>query len=440
MNTTAAVQLLLPPFCLCLLMVGMLSYLGIHVIKREIIFVDLALAQIAALGALVAFLLGIPLHTQASYWFSIALTAIAAAVFTLTRSRRSRVPQEAVIGLVYAIAAATAIILIDKAPHGAEHIKDILTGSILWVRWRTVALVAAVYASVGFFHLVFRRPFLLLSTDAEAARAQGFRVGLWDFLFYLTFGFVITVSVGSAGVLLVFVFLVAPAVMAVLVTDRLLYQLLIGWALGILATVSGLVVSYVADLSSGPLVIGSYAVVLLLVSAGVHVARAQDRGAAVKRLTVVTAAFALCSAGLFGIGRAVGAKYAAGSVDTHEAPAEADHLSYIDPEAGQLAPDADLTTILAGADSARLRDLFVEHTDPEPRSEIIACAFEVDPKLGADLALQFLAGDPPLFFAQTVIDQLDARLPQSSGLDPSQPFVSPVNRKAAVVVRGRLGI
>jgi zinc/manganese transport system permease protein len=346
MNTTAAVQLLLPPFCLCLLMVGMLSYLGIHVIKREIIFVDLALAQIAALGALVAFLLGIPLHTQASYWFSIALTAIAAAVFTLTRSRRSRVPQEAVIGLVYAIAAATAIILIDKAPHGAEHIKDILTGSILWVKWRTVALVAAVYASVGFFHLVFRRPFLLLSTDAEAARAQGFRVGLWDFLFYLTFGFVITVSVGSAGVLLVFVFLVAPAVMAVLVTDRLLYQLLIGWALGILATVSGLVVSYVADLSSGPLVIGSYAVVLLLVSAGVHVARAQDRGAAVKRLTVVTAAFALCSAGLFGIGRAVGAKYAAGSVDTHEAPAEADHLSYIDPEAGQLAPDADLTTIL----------------------------------------------------------------------------------------------
>ena len=213
MDLTQALQVMFPPFVLCLLMVGMLSYLGLHVIKREIIFVDLALAQIAALGALIGFLLGIPLHTQASYWFSIALTAVAAGVFTLTRTRESTLPQEAVIGLVYAIAAAAAIIFMDKAPHGAQHIKDILTGSILWVQWETVGFVAAVYATVGILHLVFRRQFLLISEDVEAARAQGLRVGLWDFLFYLSFGFVITASVGTAGVLLVFVFLVAPAVM-----------------------------------------------------------------------------------------------------------------------------------------------------------------------------------------------------------------------------------
>ncbi len=209
MELTGVVQLMFPSFCLCVLMVGMLSYLGIHVIKREIIFVDLALAQIAALGALVALLLGIPLHTQASYWFAVALTAVAAAVFALSRTRESRVPQEAIIGLVYAIAAAAAIILIDKAPHGAEHIKDILTGSILWVKWQTVALVAAVYALVGVFHFVFRHNFMAISEDVEKAHSKGLNVGLWDFLFYLSFGVVITVSVGSAGVLLVFVLLVS---------------------------------------------------------------------------------------------------------------------------------------------------------------------------------------------------------------------------------------
>jgi len=433
MNIAEAVRIMLPPFVLCVLMVGMLSYLGIHMIKREIIFVDLALAQIAALGALVGFMLGIPLHTQASYWFSMALTAVAAAVFTLTRTRESRVPQEAVIGLVYAIAAATAIIFMDKAPHGAQHIKDILTGSILWVEWKTVVLVAAVYAAVGLFHFLLRRRFLLISENAEAARAEGVNVGLWDFLFYLTFGFVITASVGSAGVLLVFVFLVAPAVMAVLVTDRLIFQLLFGWVVGIVVTVAGLTVSLLADLSSGPLVIGAYAVALILVSAIVHVIRASDRARALKHTLAIAAAFAACFALLVLLGRAVGGRYhghahehghhavgTAGEAETHH-HADEEHL---------LPPGESAS----GEFAAR----FDASDDPAERADIVCHALSAGPGDGAALALRYLASDPPLFFAQTVVDAVDAALGRPCRYDVAQPFTSAANQAAAAQIRAGL--
>jgi len=428
MDIAEAFQIMLPPFVLCVLMVGMLSYLGIHVVKREIIFVDLALAQIAALGALVGFTLGIPLHTQASYWFSMALTAVAAAVFTLTRTRESRVPQEAVIGLVYAIAAATAIIFMDKAPHGAQHIKDILTGSILWVEWKTVGLVAAVYAAVGLFHFLFRRRFLLISENAEGARAQGVNVGLWDFLFYLTFGFVITASVGSAGVLLVFVFLVAPAVMAVLVTDRLMCQLLFGWIVGIVVTVAGLSVSLLADLSSGPLVIGAYAVALVLVAAVVQVARARERGHAARRALAIAAAFAVCLALLVLVGRAVGARY-------HN---HADEHAHQAVGADQHADQHD-QPLSAGSASSEFAARFDASDDPAERAEVVCEALRSDPAGGGALARRYLAGEPPLFFAQTVVDALDAALGAPSRYDVGQAYTSPDNQAAVARIQAGFG-
>ena len=439
MSFVSVLQLMLPSFCLCVIMVAMLSYLGIHVIKREIIFVDLALAQIAALGTLVALLLGIPLHTQASYWFALSLTALAALVFTLSRTREGRVPQEAVIGLAYAIAAATAIILIDKAPHGAEHIKDIMTGSILWVEWRTVALVAAVYSGVGLFHFAFRRQFLSISEDADAPRARGLNVSLWDFLFYLSFGLVITVSVGSAGVLLVFVFLVAPAVMAVLITDRLLYQLLFGWGLGIAATISGLVVSYLGDLSSGPMVIAAYAVALILVSAIVHIVRSRDRGRAVRRTALVAAGFAACFALLFAAGRTVGSRFRGhGHVHGHSGLPTADGHDGHHAESGHAhtAADTGESGVEAQAGhSADVEEAFDHSDDPAERADIVCRTLKTDPIKGGALALRFLEADPPLFFAQTVVEALDAALGRPSGFDVEQPFTAPANQTAAERVR-----
>ncbi|MCK5797237.1 MAG: metal ABC transporter permease, partial [Deltaproteobacteria bacterium] len=217
---SGVLAIMLPAFAECLVLVGIHSYLGLHVIKRKVIFVDLALAQIAALGATVGFLFGMSPTSPAAFLYSMAFTFVGAAVFAASRFRKDRVPQEAVIGLVYAIAASTAILVIDKSPHGAEHIKDLLTGTILWVRWPTVLTAAIAYSAVGIFHFVLRHQFIRITEDPEGAFEAGMWVRLWDFFFYLSFGFVISFSVRTAGVLLVFVFLVAPAISAVLLTDR----------------------------------------------------------------------------------------------------------------------------------------------------------------------------------------------------------------------------
>ncbi len=269
----AALAILMPAFCECLVLVGIHAYLGIHVIKRQIIFVDLAIAQIAALGALIAFMFGVEPHTFASYWFSLGLATIGAAIFALCRFKDGKVPQEAIIGLVYAIAAAMAILLIDKAPHGAEQLKDILTGSILWVQWKSIATAAVVYSVVGVIHYVFRDKFMLISTDPEAAIKKGLNIRVWDFLFFFLFGVVITLSVDVAGVLIVFVFLVAPAITAISITNRLLWQLMIGWGLGLVVTVMGLVASYLWDLPTGPAIIACYAALIVLLSSALHVLR-----------------------------------------------------------------------------------------------------------------------------------------------------------------------
>jgi zinc/manganese transport system permease protein len=276
--------IMVPAFAECLVLVGIHSYLGLHVIKRKVIFVDLALAQIAALGATVGFLFGLDPTSHGAFVFSMAFTFTGAAVFALSRLRSDVVPQEAVIGLVYALAAAIAILVIDKSPHGAEHIKDLLTGTILWVRWPEIISSAVAYSLIGLFHYLLRGRFILITESPEKAYQAGMWVRLWDFLFYLSFGFVITFSVRTAGVLLVFVFLVAPAISAVLLTSRWRTQLLIGWGMGTLVTVLALWLSYVLDLPSGPTVVAFYGVVLLLVSLVVFVVRAQARRPALLRL------------------------------------------------------------------------------------------------------------------------------------------------------------
>jgi zinc/manganese transport system permease protein len=284
---------MLPAFCECLVLVGIHSYLGIHVIKRKVVFVDLAFAQIAALGTLIGFLFGIHPHTPASFAFAIALTAMGATVFSLSRFRHSKVPQEAIIGLVYAIAAAMTILVIDKAPHGAEHLKEILTGAILWVKWKSIFTAAVVYSAIGLFHYAFRDKFLLISEDPERAWESGVNVRLWDFLFYLSFGIVITLSVDVAGVLIVFVFLVAPAILVMIITDNLKAQLFLGWGLGVMVTTLGLLLAYVMDLSTGPAVIATYGVSMLIVAVAVYIVRATERSRALANTAFDTAGFAV---------------------------------------------------------------------------------------------------------------------------------------------------
>ena len=289
-------DIMAPAFFECLILVGIHSYLGLHVIRRKVIFVDLALAQIAALGTTVGFLFGIMPDTIGAYWFSLAFTFIGAAVFSISRIRHEKIPQEAVIGLAYAIAASVAILVIDKAPHGAEHIKEILTGSILWVKWDTIRNAAIVYSLIGIFHFIYRKQFVLISEKPEKAFKEGMNVRFWDFLFYVSFGVVITHSVGTAGVLLVFVFLVVPAITSMLITDVLWKQLIIGWTMGVVVSIVGLYLSYIGDLPSGPTVVSFYGLMLILVALYLYIYRAEMRKKAITRValglgTIIVVAF-----------------------------------------------------------------------------------------------------------------------------------------------------
>ncbi len=296
-------DIMAPAFFECLILVGIHSYLGLHVLRRKVIFVDLALAQIAALGTTVGFLFGILPGTTGAYWFSLFFTFIGAAVFSVLRFRHEKIPQEAIIGLAYAIAASVSILVIDKAPHGAEHIKELLTGSILWVKWSTILSAAIVYTFVGIFHYVFRRKFILISENPEEAYKQGLSVKFWDFLFYVSFGVVITHSVGTAGVLLVFVFLVVPAITSMLITDVWWKQLVIGWTMGLIVSVIGLYISYIADLPSGPTVVTFYGITLLIVAIVLYFVRAETKSSALTKLALGLGAVLVVVFGLYLLGR-----------------------------------------------------------------------------------------------------------------------------------------
>jgi len=263
-----AFQILLPAFVASLILTGIHAYLGVHVVERGVIFVDLSLAQIAALGLTVAYLAGYDVHTSApAYLFSLGFTFVGAAIFAFTRThRKTRIPQEAIIGIVYAVSAAVAILLMSKATQETEHLKEMLVGNILSVSWYDVWKTAVLYALVGAFHYVFRRKFLLISMDEPEAERQGVNVRFWDLLFYMSFGFVVTSSVAIAGVLLVFCFLIVPSVAAMLFSERLGVRLAIGWTMGAVVSAGGVAFSFLLDLPTGATIVATFGGALLLVA------------------------------------------------------------------------------------------------------------------------------------------------------------------------------
>ncbi len=272
-------SLFLPPLVACLVIVAIHSYLGLHVIAREVIFVDLSLAQMAALGSTVAILAGGHPDSATAFAYALGFTTVGAALFALTRSgERGRVPQEAIIGIVYVMASAAAILVADRTPRGGEAIKDILVGSLLWVTWPAILRLAGVYVAIGIFHWILRRRFLTISFDPATALANGWSIRWWDFLFYLSFGIVITFSVPIAGVLLVFSFLVVPAAIAFQFTRRQGALALIAWLAGAAASATGLLISFHYDLPTGPIVVCMFGL-LLLIAYGLR--RISGAGAAV---------------------------------------------------------------------------------------------------------------------------------------------------------------
>jgi zinc/manganese transport system permease protein len=269
MLDTSMIAFLAPAFFASLILTGIHAYLGVHVVERGVIFVDLSLAQIAALGATIAIFLpaahGDP-HAPIVYWISLAFTFIGAFVFSTVRSQRARIPKEAIIGICYAVASAAAILAMSKATSESEHLKDMLVGNILAVSWPEVAKTAMLYGAVGVFHFVFRRRFLEISMDPHRAEAEGVSIRFWDFLFYASFGFVVTSSVAIAGVLLVFCYLIVPSVAAMLYAKSVGRRLAIGWSMGTIVSALGVYLSLKLDLPTGATIVCTFGLVLIIMA------------------------------------------------------------------------------------------------------------------------------------------------------------------------------
>jgi zinc/manganese transport system permease protein len=294
------------------------SYVGLHVIKRGVIFVDLALAQCAALGAAVAlfitpYVCEIPEHdhthrdevaaTRArladefqresdeasaattvhdedghaehpadhieepehgwlTYSMSLGFALLGAVVLSVGRLHDERIPHEAIIGIIFVVCAALSVLILSKAPHGHEKMEAMLVGSILFVRWTDLAAMLPLYALLGVFHIVFRRPFMEISRDLPGAERSGRRVRLWDCLFYGSFAVLVTHSVAIAGVFVVFSYLIIPPACASLLRSGFGLQTVVAWSVGIGTTIVGLALSALGDTPTGPTLVSCFGAVL----------------------------------------------------------------------------------------------------------------------------------------------------------------------------------
>src|SRR5436853_6978071 len=254
------------PIVACVLLPWLLVYLGLHVVQRGIIFIDIAMAQMASLGICLAVLLHLDLESWTTFGIALAFTLVGAAIFSVTGKRASQIPQEAVIGISYVVAAAAAVLLLSRAAEGDEEIKMMLIGNILLVSPREVWERFTLFVAVGVFHFVFRKNFLLVSYDRDGAYQRGLRFRWSDVLFYAVFGLVVTSFVRIAGVLLVFSYLIVPAVCGINLAQRIGNRLLIGWIIALIGGVAGLFLSFWGDLPSGAAIVCTFGALLIVVS------------------------------------------------------------------------------------------------------------------------------------------------------------------------------
>ena len=378
-------ELLAAPLGVALLLVGIHTYFGLHILRRGVIFVDLALAQIAALGGLVAFLVGLPPDNPGSEAFSLVFALGGAVLLAAMRPRAHGrgVPQEALIGLTYAFASALALLVMAEAPEGAEHLRESLTGTLLWAEGGDILKAAAVYAGVALVHVIYGRTILKVSEDAEAAARAGVKVSLVDFIFYATFAVTVTHSVRIAGVLLVFVFLVAPATLAMTWSrGGFRRQLIIGWVVGLVVCVAGMAASVAGDLTAGPTIIAVYALVLA-VSGLIRWLMGVSAPVRTQRLAGVLAVTGAVFAILWGV-RALFIDHhdheAHGGALIEASPAPPEHAADHGPEHAPAASPGNDSDVLAARLSAALmaadgpEDKLAACTDPSMPVTVVAAA------------------------------------------------------------------
>lgn len=392
------------PFLACVLMTMVLGYLGLHVLRRDIVFVDIAMAQIVAVGAIGAHLLFDAEHESAlAYLCAFGLAVVAAAFYASTRRRVLDISTEAVIGVSYAIAAAAALFLLGVAPGGHVHAQHMLAGSLLWASRNDLLASGAAFLAVGICFFLLRRPFERISDDYRGAIRDGVRVVWWDFLFYTLIGVVITFAVRTGGVVVVFCLLIIPASVAVLFSSRLLPRLVLAWAVGIAGSLLGLLFAQRLDFSVGPSV-ALWLGIMLVVAGSWHRLKPVPS-------TAITVAVALGFLALLGI---TPAREREGSTQ----PGEREGVAASGSSREEAGPDTGALALLP------------EAVDWPSRCEAVLERIDRDPTTGVEAALELLEDDPPPFFRQQVTDRLNEAVGGTFEFDPTLPFSDPANREA----------
>ena len=417
------------PFLSCLVLVAVLSYLGLHVLRREIIFIDIALAQLAAVGAIVAHLaVGAHGGSAAGQLAAFGLVVVAAAFYAVVRRRITQLPLEAVIGVSYAIAAAGALFLLGVGTGGHVHVQHMLAGSILWATWRDVLVCAGAFGVIGGLFRIFRGPLTRISEDYEGAVRAGVRVVWWDFLFYTLCGAVIALAVGIGGIVVVFAFLIIPATVSAVLASGWGVRLVAAWATGAIASVLGLLFAYRLDFSVGPSVAMFLGVELVLVGAyGLRRTRAVGGAGA----GILAAAFAVLR--VLGGGPSTSRPSLAGEGELRPAPC----VEHADPV--KVAEDFS-ADVRRATDAEKLAQRFAEAPDDLLRQDLVLRALALDRGTGVRLAVRFLRADPPPFNRQEVVGKLEELADRPLAFDIMEPFDSPANRKARDALAEAFGL
>jgi zinc/manganese transport system permease protein len=423
-------------FLACLVMLLILSYIGIHVLKREIIFIDIALAQIAAVGAIAGHVV-FQSHGRSilAHLLALGATITAAAFFAMVRRAVVQIPLEAVIGVTYAVSAAAALFLVGVAPGGHVHVQGMLSGSVLWASWSDILWSTVVFAVVGVCFRLFRKPFRAISDDYDAATAAGYKTRGWDFFFYALVGIVVAAAVRVAGVVLVFAFLIMPATLSAALSAGWTSRLLIAWATGGVCTILGLTFADRFDFSVGPGIALFLGLALILVGLlrRARVANWATAGTSLAIAAVLAVWFVAGSASSGDSGRAL----------------EASAVTRAEPEDVGVGQGEDMGSSrenvthehLAGVSSVdQLREMYDGTSDAEERSMIVARWIEVDLRSGAAAAIGFLSEDPPLLFGSAVVEELKKVAGGEVSYDIGQPFAASANQDAVAVLKRAVGL
>lgn len=248
------IHFLSAPLAICLILVGVLSYLGNHILSRGIIFIDIAVAQIAALGTMIGILCGLPDGSFFVSLFSLVFTLGILTLFALSKFEFREISQEVIIGIIYGISLAMAMLLVDITPGGSNFIQETLTGRILWVTWHDVTVTFVLFFFIALIHIFLIKKFVLIS-EGQLENFSKKQIRLYDLLFYVSFGFVVVKAVEIGGIFLVFMYLIAPASIATLLSSNWRNRILIGWFVGFLASVIGIYISYDFNFPNGPTIV-----------------------------------------------------------------------------------------------------------------------------------------------------------------------------------------